>query len=434
MPEPRTAVMILVEATWEDQSGRVQTARARMENRSAGGACIRLKTRIGVGARLRIQGRWEQFSGVARYCRSEGREYLVGIQRDAAQSAIPKRLVAKEASQREGVRSTEAPVSAARVERLPQRAENKQREIPIEKQKVESVPITSVASAATAMPPREAGQETETRDSPHSAKPQEIGTFRRREQETEQPPTGKEAGKERTYMQRKWFEMVHRGDKRDSVSGNGNGDSNGNGVGEAVNRAPVAAAAVEQRSPEPAEEGDETPQVELLTVEEIYRGAGIMNPRKGYSIGKVIEMLHSEHICGLSKEMRRASVLMALDAAGISVDEVLKDAKVRQDAIDTYEAEQRKQFEAMLAQKAEENVQIQAELERVKARYAERLRRNLDGMAREKATFGNWLTMKQQESQSMMEAVETCLKPPAAEPPDSSIPDVSLVEAKAKPV
>jgi hypothetical protein len=54
-----------------------------------------------------------------------------------------------------------------------------------------------------------------------------------------------------------------------------------------------------------------------------------------------------------------------------------------------------------MAQKAEENVQIQAELERVKTRYGERLRRNLDGMAREKATFGNCVTMKQQEWQSI---------------------------------
>jgi len=169
-------------------------------------------------------------------------------------------------------------------------------------------------------------------------------------------------------------------------------------------------------------------------MEDIYRAAGIMNPRKGYSIHKVVEMLHSEHMHGSSKEMKRASVLMALDAAGVSVDEVLQDAKMRQEAIDSYEASQRKQFEAMLAQKAEENVQIQAELERVKARYGERLRRNLDGMAREKATFANWLTLKQQEAQRMTEAVDLCLKPPVKEPASSALPEDSLVSAGTKPV
>jgi hypothetical protein len=56
-------------------------------------------------------------------------------------------------------------------------------------------------------------------------------------------------------------------------------------------------------------------QPELLTMEDIYRVAGIVGPRKGYSINKIVEMLHSDYLRGLSKEMKRASVLMALDAA-----------------------------------------------------------------------------------------------------------------------
>ena len=143
-------------------------------------------------------------------------------------------------------------------------------------------------------------------------------------------------------------------------------------------------------------------------------------------------MLHNEHMRGLSKEMRRSAVLMTLDAAGISVNEVLQDAKIRQDAIDSYEINQRKQFEGLWARKAQENAQIQAELERVKGRYMERLRRNLDGVAREKETFASWVAMKQQESQSMAEAVELCTKPSGAEPANGSLSEVRTVEAGAK--
>jgi cobalamin biosynthesis protein CobT len=121
---------------------------------------------------------------------------------------------------------------------------------------------------------------------------------------------------------------------------------------------------------------------------------------------------------------------MALDAAGVSIDEVVRDAKARQAAIEGYQADQRKLFEAQWARKAEENLRIQAELETVKARYMERVRRNLDGVAREKATFGNWLTTKQQEAQSMAEAVELCLKETAS----GSMAEVSLIDASAKPV
>lgn len=81
-PEPRTPVMIMVEATWEDQSGTVQSTRARMENKSPGGACIRLNKRIEVGTKLKIQGQRDRFTGEARYCRKERRDYLVGIQKD----------------------------------------------------------------------------------------------------------------------------------------------------------------------------------------------------------------------------------------------------------------------------------------------------------------------------------------------------------------
>jgi hypothetical protein len=171
---------------------------------------------------------------------------------------------------------------------------------------------------------------------------------------------------------------------------------------------------------------------ELSSMEDIYRAAGIMNPRRGYSVNKVVEMLHSEHMRGLSKEMRRSAVLMALDAAGISVDEVLQDAKIRQDAIDSYEANQRKQFEGLWARKAQENAHIQAELERVKARYMERLRRNLDGVAREKETFSSWVAMKQQESQSMAEALELCSKPSGAEPANAALSEVGTVDAGGK--
>ena len=76
MPEFRMPVMTLVEASWEDQSGTSQIVAARMEDRSSGGACVRINTAIGVGSKVRIQWRLEQFSGTAKYCRSEGREYV----------------------------------------------------------------------------------------------------------------------------------------------------------------------------------------------------------------------------------------------------------------------------------------------------------------------------------------------------------------------
>jgi hypothetical protein len=423
-PEPRTPVMIMVEASWEDQSGTVQSTRARMENKSPGGACIRLNKHIAAGTKLRIYGRWEKFCGEARYCRKEGRDYLVGIQKDRTGPPLTTRLPAKEVSTKES--ESVLPADANQVGSVNRQEESKTPETAIGE--VGSVPIRGSVDPAAAVAELETTRETWSKETRNNPQAQGLEGLGKKEEQLQQPSAGKEAGKERKHMRRKWFDMGHKDEKQEGLTGVEMEK------GEQMNRMPVTIAPAETIAAETDAEDGSNAQVDLLSMEDIYRMAGILNPRKGYSINKIVEMLHSEHLRGLSKEMKRASVLMALDAAGIPVEEVLQDAKARQDAIDSYESEQRKQFEAQLARKAEENVQIQAELERVKARYTERLRRNLDGMSREKATFGNWLTLKQQEAQSITEAVDLCLKPPAPEAPSNGLEEVSLAGARVKPV
>jgi predicted transcriptional regulator len=126
--------------------------------------------------------------------------------------------------------------------------------------------------------------------------------------------------------------------------------------------------------------------------------------------------------------MKRAAVLMALDAAGVSIDQVQRDAKARQGALDAYEAEQKKLAEADWTRKAEEIVQIQAEMESIKAHYMARIKRNQEAVARDKARFSNWVATKQQEAQSMTEALDLCLKSQPSPPsePVSSPPSAEF--------
>ena len=55
MAEPRSAVMIVADAWWEGPDGISQRGPVRIVNKSISGACVRVKSRIDVGARLRIQ-------------------------------------------------------------------------------------------------------------------------------------------------------------------------------------------------------------------------------------------------------------------------------------------------------------------------------------------------------------------------------------------
>jgi hypothetical protein len=199
------------------------------------------------------------------------------------------------------------------------------------------------------------------------------------------------------------------------------GDANENGNAAETNTAAAPVAARPTRRGAAALDGDLTYQNELLPLEEIYLAAGIGSPRRGYTIKKVVEMMHSEHLTALSKEMRRASVMMALDAAGISVDEVLRDAEVRLEAIKSYEADQKKLCEAEWARKTEEHGQLKAELEQVHARFIERMKQAQDGIAGGRARFEAWLSTMHEEAQSIAEAAELCLKvvPPV---PDNGAP------------
>ena len=456
-PEPRTAVMILVDASWEDQGGTLIMARVQMENKSASGACLRTKQRINVGTRVHVQWRWDNFSGVVKYCKQEESTYRVGIRRDPKPSTVEPWLERKPETKPE---AKPEPKKVLPKAESPRRVDARVREVIRARQPVmpmlpvpAAIEPTSVVQQPAVLPIETVATKVEQ---PAASSPPVLET--KASPETHLPatqlPPGKVAEKERKTMGSKFLNMAGWRKKEEALQGNGNAaDSARDDASHAAAtpdvtakssaHAAMARAVAEKNAADAADLTRKAPenfQVELLPMEDIYRAAGIMNPRRGYSVTKVVEMLHSEHLKGLSKEMKRASVLMALDAAGVSIDDVLRDAKVRQEAIDSYEAQQRRQFETLWAQKAEENMQINAELDRVKASYAEKIKRNQDGVGREKSTFVNWLTTKQQEAQGMNEAVELCTKPRAPaepttpEPVANSLPTNDLVGAGTKVV
>ncbi len=153
--------------------------------------------------------------------------------------------------------------------------------------------------------------------------------------------------------------------------------------------------------------------VELMAYEDIYHAAGILSPRSGFGIHKVREMLNSERIRDLAPEIQRASVLMAIEAAGATADEILQDAQRRQHALDTYEAAQQKQVDEFAGRKTKENSQIRAEMDKVAAHYAERMQRNDDQVAQEKQALRDWQMAKQHESQRIADVMKLCSREPA---------------------
>lgn len=138
---------------------------------------------------------------------------------------------------------------------------------------------------------------------------------------------------------------------------------------------------------------------------EIYAAAEIHPPTHGFTIEKVGDMLRSEHVRNLPRDVKRSSVLMALEAVGAPIQDVVQDAMKRDQALDTFESVQEKALNQLEAQKTQENQQIQAEIDRVLTEQRSRMQANNDEVAKEKERFFAWRLKKQEEEQKIADAV-----------------------------
>ena len=143
--------------------------------------------------------------------------------------------------------------------------------------------------------------------------------------------------------------------------------------------------------------------------EQIYQAAAVKPPRLPYGILKVADMMSSPHLSGMSPEAKRCSLLMALEAAGAEIEDLLQDAVVRQRALNDYEETQKTRLKNFEQSKVEDNTKIQAELDRLTSQYMARIQGNLDEVAREQDNFRAWQKAKQLESQRITEAAAYCV-------------------------
>jgi hypothetical protein len=138
---------------------------------------------------------------------------------------------------------------------------------------------------------------------------------------------------------------------------------------------------------------------------EIYQAAEIHPPTHGFTIEKVGDMLHSEHIRSLPRDVKKSSILVALEAAGAPIQDVIQDAMKRDQALDTFESVQERALNQLEAQKTQENQQIQAELDRLLGEHKARIQANNDAVAKEKERFFAWRLKKQEEEQKIADSV-----------------------------
>ena len=148
-----------------------------------------------------------------------------------------------------------------------------------------------------------------------------------------------------------------------------------------------------------------TPVSDPTSFEEIYKAAEIPPAPQGYSILKISQMLESEHIRNLPSDVKKSSVLVALDAAGVDVKDVIQDAIRRDRALDGYERVQQRAADALETSKSKENSEIQAQIDKYVTEQRAKIQENNEEVSREKERFAGWRLKKQQEEKKIAEAV-----------------------------
>jgi hypothetical protein len=148
-----------------------------------------------------------------------------------------------------------------------------------------------------------------------------------------------------------------------------------------------------------------TPVNDPTSFAEIYQAAEIAVPAHGYTILKVAGMLQSERLQGLPQEVKRSSILVALDAGGVKIEDIIQDAVRRDRALDSFETVLAKSRASVEAAKIDENRKIEAEMNKMLAEYRARIQANNDAVAKENERFSKWQTKKQAEERTIADAV-----------------------------
>jgi len=128
-----------------------------------------------------------------------------------------------------------------------------------------------------------------------------------------------------------------------------------------------------------------------------------------WGIAKAMDMLNSPHLAGMTSDAKRGALLMALEAAGTTVESLIQDAVYQQRLLDQQEEQHEAKLRRLEAAKLEENRSVQADLDRLTAKHMQRLQANLDIIARHQDEFRAWQKEKQQEALRMTDAAAFCV-------------------------
>src|SRR6202046_5701218 len=151
---------------------------------------------------------------------------------------------------------------------------------------------------------------------------------------------------------------------------------------------------------------DSFEHAKLSSFEDIYFQSSFKaaTSTAAWDILKVADMISSPHLHGLSPAGKHSALMMALEAAGVAVEDMLHDAVQRQRVLNEYEDGQRKRLEDFQTAKQLEKERLCALMEAMCSEYRMRIAYTEQDVERERALFREWQERKEKEHRRISEA------------------------------
>lgn len=152
---------------------------------------------------------------------------------------------------------------------------------------------------------------------------------------------------------------------------------------------------------DPLDDGAEPP----IDVPQVYAAAKIGPPRHGFSLEKIAGMLSDERMAALPREARASAIAVLLETSGVQIEDVIKDAGSRDQALDRFEdflAEKLIEFEVEIER---ENAALDAEIERLIARKQEQREQNEARVQEKRVELARFRRVKRAEEQRLFDVV-----------------------------
>jgi hypothetical protein len=161
----------------------------------------------------------------------------------------------------------------------------------------------------------------------------------------------------------------------------------------------------------------------LLNFDEVYRRSTFKTSSKTseWHILKIADMLNSEHLRGLSPAAKHSALMMALEAGGVAVEDMLQDAVQRQRVLNDCEESHVRRLQEIESIKQRENERLNAEMESVCAKFRARITAGIEEIEREHKTLRDWQERKEREQRRIAEAAAACVSGDSATSSDASV-------------